>query len=213
MGSPAAARPRSISRSSPRRCSDGRQALVLVPEIGLTPQRWRASAPASDGGGVPFGPERRRATGHLAGGPRRPSTGGHRHPLRRVCALEKSWCHRGGRGARRLLQAAGWLPLFGARYRRGARPAPVHPHGAGIRHAFAGITAQRGSGALCASVTAGTRWRRPPSQHVAAGYPQPPAGRRSVRSAAGRHAPPSHGRWPGAAVPQPPRLCAHGHVP
>ena len=71
--SPAAARPRSTSRRSPRRCAAGRPALLLVPEIALaTPDRGPApGGPAGPGRRPALRPGRGGACRRVATDPRR----------------------------------------------------------------------------------------------------------------------------------------------
>ncbi len=86
----------------------GKQSLVLVPEIGLTPQtparfksRFRVPVVALHSGLTD--PER---TGRLGSRRQRARHGHHRHPLGHFHTAGQAWCDHRRRGARRLLQAA-----------------------------------------------------------------------------------------------------------
>ena len=95
--SPARARPKSISRRSPRRSGSGRQSLILMPEIALTAQFLDRFAAAL-----------RRASGRMAFGARAAQARAH---------LERG---RGGRGERRGRRALGAVSaLCGSRPDRG----------------------------------------------------------------------------------------------
>ena len=96
----------------------GRQALVLVPEIALTPQtdhplrgafRCRCHASLRHDGCA--------ALRHLAEVPQRRPQGGDRDPLGRACAVRRPRRHRRRRRTRRFIQAAGRAALLGARRR------------------------------------------------------------------------------------------------
>ena len=134
---PARARPRSISRPSPRRCGHGRQALVLLPEIALSVEfldRVEArfgARPAEWHSGVTQAARRRRLDG---GGDRRRATR-RRRAFRALPALRRSRAHRRRRGARRFLQAGGGRALQRPRHGGAARLDRGGDGGARLRHA------------------------------------------------------------------------------
>ena len=193
----------------------GRRALVLVPEIGLTPQLVGAIPRTLRGAGrrAAFGAHRYRAARRLAPvrvGQARIVLGtrsavfapvaGSRHRDRR-------------RGTRRVVQAARKrLPLLGARPRDPARAARAGAHRAGFRDALARDPAERRRPAIHATVAAAARG---PGAAAARGR------HRSARAcgapghfhAGGRsHAATPGRRRPGAGVHQPPRLFAHARL-
>ena len=129
----------------------GRQALVLVPEIALTPQLEALVArPLS--GHAHRQPaqrlERRRAARALAGRAVRPRAHRARDAARGVHAHARAGDHRRRRGTRRLVQAGGRVPLLGARSRGRARAAARRADRAGLRDARARDLPQRHHRAL-----------------------------------------------------------------
>ena len=95
--SPARARPRSISRRSPRRSGSGRQSLVLLPEIALTAQfldRF-AAALRHASGRMAFGARRAQARAHLERGRGRRSECRGRRALGAVSPLRRPRPDRG----------------------------------------------------------------------------------------------------------------------
>ena len=137
----------------------GEQALVLVPEIALTPQliarfRARFDAPLavlhsnlSDG-------ERLAAWRSAARGPRQHR---HRHALGGVQSARATRADRRRRRARRVVQAAGRLPLLGARPRDRARAAARDSGRARLGDAVAGKPASRATPAAVAVAAAAAR--------------------------------------------------------
>ena len=197
----------------------GRQVLVLLPEIALGAQwlerfRRRFGAIA---GRMAFRhharPQRRDTWRAVADGP---GAGRRRRALGAVPAVPRARADRRRRGARPLLQAGGRRLLSGARHGGAARLAGADPDRAGVGDAVARNRRQRRARPLRAGRTAA-----PPRRGRAA------AGR--ARSTCGASAcepgrflsPPlvaalaadAGGRRAGAAVPQPPRLCAADAVP
>ena len=120
--SPGRARPRSTWRRPRRRSERGRGAILLVPEIGLTPQTLgRVAARLGDTrGGAPLRPLRRRAPRRVAAAALGRGPGLRRPPLGGLRAGGGPRPDRRRRGARPLLQAGGRPPL--RRPRRGPPP-------------------------------------------------------------------------------------------
>ena len=159
--SPAAARPRYTCSLIDQVLAQQRQALMLVPEIGLTPQlvtRFQRRFPVplavlhsglSDRERLSAWQQARTATG----------ADRHRHAFGRVHAAGTSRPADRRRGTRCLAQAAGRLPLFRARSRRLACPLARHSGRAGLRDAVAGKPVQCRTAALPAASIAGTHRR------------------------------------------------------
>ena len=117
-GSPARARPRSISKRSPRCLRQGKQALVLLPEIALTepflkrfearfgcaPVAWHSDLRSSQRRRAWRGDRQRRGEGHG------------RRPLGAVPALSEPRPDRRRRGARAELQAGRRRPVSRPRH-------------------------------------------------------------------------------------------------
>ncbi len=147
---------------------EGGQALVLVPEISLTPQleaRFRHAFPEARIAVMHSALEDVPRTGGLAlrGARRRRHRA--RHPARRTRAAAAARAGGGGRRARHLVQAAGGLALLRPRCRGDPRQARRLPGRARHRHAFAGNLAQRARRALRAPLVARPgRARRPPAR-------------------------------------------------
>jgi primosomal protein N' (replication factor Y) len=152
----------------------GLSVLVLVPEIALTPQivaRFQGFLGShvavihSQLSGTP-------ALQHLARHQARRGAGGHRRPQRPVRPPAEAGAHRGGRGARELLQAVQEpVPRYHARdaaVLRGASPG--HSRGAGQRHPVAGIWFNARQGKLPADHVAGARQRPSPARGAAGGH-------------------------------------------
>ena len=122
----------------------GKEALVLVPEISLTPQTIaRFQRPLRRGGRAAQPPRRRRARRPLAARGGRPGAGRRRRPQRRLRPDPQARPDRHRRGARKHLQAG--IDAALPRPRRGgdAGPAGEHPDPARLGHAVAGELAQR----------------------------------------------------------------------
>jgi primosomal protein N' (replication factor Y) (superfamily II helicase) len=153
----------------------GRQALVLVPEIGLTPQTLRASARAwacrctRCTPGCPTASA--RAPGRRSGAARR---GWWSAPARRCSAAARGRPDRRRRGTRRQLQAARRHPLPRPRLRAGARQGARRAGAAGQRDAVAGIAAQRARRPLRAPAAGAARRRRQAAAGARAGRAQAP---------------------------------------
>jgi superfamily II DNA or RNA helicase len=103
-------------RTIERVVARGQQALVLVPEIALTPQlierfaaRFDAPLAVLHSGLTDL--ERLQA---WRAAQNRGGTGGDRHAVRRVCTSRASRLDRRRRGTRCFVQAAGGIPLLGA---------------------------------------------------------------------------------------------------
>ena len=118
----------------------GEQALVLVPEISLTPQLVERFAARFPGplAVLHSGLDRQRPAAGLARGPRRHGTDRDRHTLGRVRAAGAAGAVRRRRGARPVLQATGRLPLLGPRPGARACAAARHPGRARLGDAVAG---------------------------------------------------------------------------
>ena len=211
---PAAARPRCISGPSIAVIRRGQQALVLVPEIGLTPQlvaRFARRFPAPIAVLHSGLSDTERLCAWRAAD--RQGADRHRHALGGVHAAEKSRAHRGRRGARPLVQAAGRLSLFRARRGGDARRARENPDRARQRHTLAREPLQRAPGKLPPAGTARAHRRGRFPGGATAGH-APPQGARHAVAAAGRpvaRAPATRRAKP--AVSQPPRLRAGVDVP
>ena len=124
----------------------GKRALVLVPEIGLTPQLVGDSASVLQ---LPLAVLHSaltdtRAAASVAERVQRPRAHRARHALSCVCTGAGSRRDRRGRRARRVVQAARRrLSLFGARSRSGARTAGGRADRARLGDAGAGVAPQR----------------------------------------------------------------------
>ena len=194
----------------------GRRALVLVPEIGLTPQlvgrfRERFAAPLAVLHSALTDSERLLAWRDAFSGQRAHRA---RHALGGVRAGAGPRAHHRRRGARRLLQAARrGAPLLGARSGGGARPA---------RAACRWCSARRPPRSRrCRTSPPGATGGCALERRAAQAQP-PRLGLVDLRSCAralrhrdprgaGHRAASGRGR-PGARVPQPPRLCADAAV-
>ena len=216
--SPARARPRSISKRSPRRVEAGKQVLILLPEIALTqaflerfhdrfgarPAEWHSDVPPRMRERV----WRQVAEGRVARRRRRafgavPAVQGTRPDHRR-------------RGARPRLQAGRPRLLPCARHGGGARPHRRLPGRARLGDAVGRKPRQRASRAA----TPASRCRRGlPMPRCPTSAPSTCAARRrpaaaSCRRSCLRHiSGQSRTRRAVAALPQPPRLCAADALP
>ena len=145
----AAARPRCICTWSSKCSREAERALVLVPEIGLTPQlvgrfseRFTVPLAVLHSGLTDL--ERLQAWRAAFSG-----RGAHRarHALGRICAGAATRRHRRRRGARRFVQTARRrLSLLGTGSRSAARAARRRAHRAGLRDACARNAAQLNAG-------------------------------------------------------------------
>ncbi len=139
--SPDRARPRCTCAPSPRASSAGEGALVMVPEIALTPQlvsRFRArfgDALAVLHSGLADADRHAMWTRLRRGEVAR----GHRRPLRALRARARSRAHHRRRGARLLVQAGGGRSLPRPRHGPAARAPPRRRGGARIGHAVARV--------------------------------------------------------------------------
>uniref|UniRef100_A0A0N4ZGU8 LigA n=1 Tax=Parastrongyloides trichosuri TaxID=131310 RepID=A0A0N4ZGU8_PARTI len=133
----------------------------------------------------------------VGGGDRRALQHRRRRALGPVPALRQPAPDRGGRGARRLVQAGRRAGLSRSRPGRGAGADRGGDGGPGLGHPVAGDAVERSSGAVSLAEAGGATWR---------GDLAVPAFARSHRrdAGAGRAEP---------AVPQPARLCPGGAVP
>ena len=128
----------------------GRQAIVLVPEISLTPQtRQRFPLAIRSRGRVAQPPEPVGTALALAANRRGRDSGGGRRRQRRLCADAQSGADRAGRRTRRVVQAGLGAPISRARRGTRARGTGADPAGAGVGHAVAGELARSaGRGAI-----------------------------------------------------------------
>ena len=155
-----------------------------------------------------FGSRRCGATAGVARGPQRRCTRRDRHALGDFCAAGPARPHRRRRRARRVVQAAGRLPLLGPRSRAGPRPATRHARRAGLGHSLAGKPAARARRQGRHARTADADGRRQ-AAGAATGRPAHPREHARHCDADGPGHPASpRCRRPGAAVPEPARLCA-----
>ena len=189
----------------------GRGAVVLVPEIGLTPQAVaRFSARLGEQGrGAPFGDVAGGAVRRVAPAAQRRGGRLRRPALRRLRPGPRPRPDRHRRGARPFLQAGERSPLRrpqrrqeeGRRARRRAARRQRHPEAGEL-----GVPAQAGAAtAGRRPAAAGGRGRR----HACRRSPRGPAARHDPRGAR----PGSSGGREGDRADQPPRLRPLAHLP
>ena len=123
----------------------GKGAIVLVPEISLTPQtverfkaRFSSGQIADARRRVAFASVRRRTARRMAQDPPGPRAHRHRRALGDFCAGRTARPHHRGRGARAHLQAGGSAALPRARRGHHARPDGKRRRRARLGHAVAG---------------------------------------------------------------------------
>ena len=179
----------------------GRQAIVLVPEISLTPQtveRFRLRFGEVAVLAQPL--QRRRAALALAADCRGRSAGGGRRPQRDLRPHAAPGADRAGRGARGLVQAGDGAALSRPRRGRCPRRGRRGAAGAGLGHAVAGeldpgaagrVSAGRAAAAGVGPPHAAGRHHRPPQRPAPAGSRAGPSAarlRQAIAAALGRTA-------------------------
>ena len=207
---------RGLSRSRRACIAAGRQALLLVPEINLTPQFAQRIARALPGrravllhSRLPAALRRRHWRAAAAGEPDLVA----RHAARGLRADAASRARRRRRGARRLVQATGRRSLPRARRRGLARAAAGRPDRARHRDAVARIASSGAARSLRASRAAGAGDRdaaTPPGRACAASRSRGSRGYRHAAARRDRSA--ARARAAIARLHQPSRLRAIAHV-